>query len=99
MTDTIELLEAIGGDASLRYAQAGELKGVLEQVQASAELTMAVEMGDGAPLRVELGIQGVPQTQAPGHGDEEEEEADIPLPGQPQPDPSELPSAKRGSAR
>lgn len=99
MADTIELLEAIGGDASLRYAPAGELKGVLEQVQASVELTTAVVLGDGAPLRVKSGIQGVPQTQAPGHGDEEEEEADIPLPEQPQPDPSPLAPAKQNSVR
>lgn len=85
MTDTIELLEAIGSDASLRYAQADELKGVLEQAQASAELTMAVTAGDGAPLRDELGLHRVPQTpQAPthdpGHGHDEEDERDVPQP-------------------
>lgn len=51
MTDTIELLEIIGCDASLRYARADELKGVLERAQASAELTKAVAEGDMAPLR------------------------------------------------
>lgn len=86
MTDTIELLEAIGSDASLRYSQAGELMGVLEQAQASAGLTMAAALGDGAPLRHELGLQKIseaPQTNSPGYGDEEEEE------GVPQPEPSE----------
>ncbi|MBD8899203.1 hypothetical protein [Rhodanobacter sp. DHG33] len=82
MTDTIELLEAIGSDASLRYARTDELKSVLEQVQASAELTAAVAAGDSSPLRVELGIQQVPQapqTHAPGHGDDEEDgESDTP---------------------
>ncbi|GAB3793126.1 hypothetical protein [Dyella agri] len=98
MTDTIELLETIGSDASLRYAQTAELKDVLEQVQASAELTMAVLAGDSAPLRVELGIQQLPQTpqtNAPGHGDDEEE-ADVPLPEEPQPDRSSPPPAKNG---
>lgn len=93
MTDTIELLEAIGSDASLRYARADELKSVLEQVQASAELTAAVTARDSAPLRVELGIQQVPQsvqTHAPGHEDDEE---DVPQPGAPQ--PGQAPSQSR----
>lgn len=88
MTDTIGLLAAIGSDASLRYASADELTGVLEQAQASAELRMAAATGDSALLRAELGLQQVPQSpqmNAPGHGDEEEEEADIPPPEQPQP--------------
>lgn len=95
MTDTIELLEAIGSDASLRHARAAELKGVLEQVQADAELVQAVELGDGAPLRVKLGIQQAPQAQqthAPGSPDGEEE-LDTPLlpqrlPPRPVPPPS-----------
>lgn len=85
MTDTIELLEAIGSDASLRYAQVDELRDVLEQAQVGAKFAVAVALGDGAPLRDELGLQQVPQTNAPGHGDDEEEETDIPLPEQPLP--------------
>lgn len=89
MTDTIELLEAIGSDASLRYARADELKSVLEQAQASAELAAAVSAGDSAPLRAELGIQQVPQapqTHAPGHGgDDEDGESDTPQPEHHQP--------------
>ena len=96
MTDTIELLEAIGSDASLRYASASELKGVLEQARANTELTEAAASGDGALLRVELGIQGVPQTHsAPPlpNEDDEEEETDIPQPeprspGRPSPVPA-----------
>ncbi|GAB3793107.1 hypothetical protein [Dyella agri] len=67
MTDTIELLEAIGGDASLRYASADELKGVLEQAQASTEFEKAVASGNGASLRQMLGsmeVENVPQTHA-----------------------------------
>jgi hypothetical protein len=66
MTDTIELLETIGSDASLRYAAADELKGVLERAKAGAELTMAAASGDGAPLRQMLWdnevVQWVPQS-------------------------------------
>ncbi|MBD8879157.1 hypothetical protein IHE49_01525 [Rhodanobacter sp. 7MK24] len=83
MTDTIELLEAIGSDASLRYASADILNGVLEQTHASAELMTAVAAGNGASLRVELGIQQVPQTpqsptQLPGQEPDEEEEEEAP---------------------
>lgn len=77
--DTIELLEAIGSDASLRYAAADELKGVLERARADAGFVNAVVAGDGVQLRAGLGIreeQHVQQTNAPGHGDEEEEGED-----------------------
>jgi len=67
MTDTIELLEMIGSDASLRYAPADELKSVLERAQASAEFANAVALGDGAPLRQMLWdnevVQWIPQSQ------------------------------------
>lgn len=69
MTDTIEFLETIGSDASLRYAAADELKGALEQAQASVELAKAVALGDGTPLRMELGIKRVenmPQIHSSG---------------------------------
>lgn len=94
--DTIEWLETIGGDASLRYAQAGELKDVLEQAQASAELAEAVILGDGAPLRRELKLQQSTQvlnTHAPGHEDDDEDE---PAPERRQPDepPSSLSTQK-----
>jgi len=102
MSDTIKLLETIGSDASLRYASADELNGVLKHAQASVELTMAVTTGDCATLRVELKLQGVPhtpQTQVPGREDDEEE-TDVPQPERPQPAPSPSPSpAKRSSSR
>ena len=101
MTDTIKLLAIIGSDASLRYASPEELKCVLQKAKASVELTLAVESGDGTPLRVELCIQQaeqVPQMQAPGHGDDEEEETEVPPLKRPGPDrPS--PPAKRGRSR
>ncbi|MBD8871730.1 hypothetical protein IHE47_02715 [Rhodanobacter sp. DHB23] len=99
MTDTIELLEAIGSDASLRYAQAGELQAVLEQTQASAELKAAVTLGDSAPLRDEFGLQQMPQTpqsNAPGHGDDEDGEGDVPQPDRHHPKHS--PEPKRDSS-
>ena len=55
MSDTIELLEAIGRAASLRYASAGELTSMLERAQASAALTAAAVSGDSAELSQELG--------------------------------------------
>jgi hypothetical protein len=55
MSDTIELLETIGRDASLRHASAEELAHVLRQSQASEALTAAVASGDRSKLSVELG--------------------------------------------
>ena len=76
MTDTIELLERIGGNASLRYAPAEELAGVLEQERASEALTFAVAHGDSSLLCAALG--GSPNVapqiiQAPGFEDDEQE--------------------------
>lgn len=96
-TNTIELLEAIGSDASLRYAQADELEAALERAQASTELRAAVATGDSAPLRDEFGIQETTQsvqTNAPGHGDEDDDEddGDIPSPERRQPDRTPQPN-------
>jgi hypothetical protein len=74
MSDTIELLEAIGRDASLRHASAEELTTILEQVQASGALTAAVASGDSSHLSEELGHKPIhaPQiAQSPGHEDDE----------------------------
>lgn len=79
MTDTIELLEAIGQDASLRYASADELARALEQAQASDALAAAALSGDISKLFAELGPKpmNVPQiSQAPAREDEEEQEED-----------------------
>lgn len=85
MTDTIELLEVIGRDASLRHASTEELAKVLEVAQASEALTAAVITGDSKQLSRELGNKPLepPQaTQGPWREEEEEEEDDN---GKPQP--------------
>ncbi|HVI57137.1 MAG TPA: hypothetical protein VM621_19005 [Luteibacter sp.] len=74
MSDTIELLEAIGRDASLRHATSEELTSVLQQAKASDALTAAVASGDSSLLAVELGhnTNAAPQaTQTPGQLDGE----------------------------
>lgn len=89
MTDTIELLEAIGRDASLRHASAEELTSVLEHAQASAALTAAVASGDRMRLAEELGHKQMepPQsTQAPSHEDEESDQDEDESNQSPKPD-------------
>ena len=87
MTDTIDLLEAIGSDASLRHAPAGEMAQRLEQAQASAALIAAAAFGDSSALSVEFGQlpnQAPQVTQMPAREDEEpaeEEPLEIPAPG------------------
>lgn len=79
MSDTIELLEAIGRDATLRHATADELACVLAQAQASEALVAAVAQGDSALLSAELGhkpLQPPQITQAPAREDDEEQEED-----------------------
>jgi hypothetical protein len=63
MRDTIEMLEAIGRDASLRHASAQDLSAALEKAHASPALTSAVASGDSSVLFTELGykIMQVPQ--------------------------------------
>jgi hypothetical protein len=74
VADTIELLEAIGRDASLRHASMAELTNMLEQAQASGALTAAVASGDSSRLSEEFGHKPMhaPQvSQAPGHDDDD----------------------------
>jgi hypothetical protein len=85
MKDTIDLLESIGRDASLRHASKEKLTAVLVQAQASEALTAAVMSGDVSRLSGELGhVQyQTPQiTHAPAHEEEPEEELplDVPVP-------------------
>nr|WP_063570802.1 hypothetical protein [Luteibacter rhizovicinus] len=55
MLDTIEMLEAIGSDATLRYASAAELTNVLEGAHVSEALAAAVAFGDSSHLSREFG--------------------------------------------
>jgi hypothetical protein len=74
MSDTIELLEAIGRDASLRHASSEELTTILQQAKASEALTAAVASGDSTLLCMELGhnTNAAPQaTQTPSHDEKE----------------------------
>lgn len=76
MSDTIELLEAIGRDASLRHASSEHLANVLQESQASESLTAAVASGDSSLLSEELGHKhmDLPQiVQTPGHQEDDEE--------------------------
>ena len=77
MSDTIDLLNAIGQDAALRYASVEELAQTLEQADASDAFKAAVASGDSSRLSSEFGIKPmqVPQvTQAPGQEDENSED-------------------------
>ncbi|HUB90669.1 MAG TPA: hypothetical protein VMA74_13170 [Dyella sp.] len=86
MTDTIDLLEAIGQDASLRYASTEALTHVLEEAKASAALTAAVAFGENSRLLEEFGYKLKETNHAtnnPGREEEPDKEQplDVPLPG------------------
>ncbi|WP_266184172.1 hypothetical protein [Dyella humicola] len=86
MSDTIELLEAIGRDASLRYASTEDLTHMLEQAQASEALAASVASGEPSRLFEEFGHKPMhaPQiSQSPGHEDDEPDEDDGDEPHQP----------------
>ncbi|APG03885.1 hypothetical protein BJI69_08185 [Luteibacter rhizovicinus DSM 16549] len=55
MLDTLEMLEAIGSDASLRYAPTVDLASALENAKAIEALTEAVVSGDITRLRQDFG--------------------------------------------
>jgi hypothetical protein len=73
--DTIEMLEAIGRDASLRHASTETLTKILEEARATDALTMAAASGDGSRLSEEFGHRHMhmPQiSQVPAHEEEED---------------------------
>jgi len=72
MTDTMDLLEAIGQDASLRHASAWALADVLEAADASEALKAAVASGDSAWLSQEFGTAVMHGSQTSQTGYEEE---------------------------
>lgn len=64
MSHTIELLEAIGRDASLRHASAEDLAQVLTGLHASEALRQAAISGDDSHLARELGHRDI---RSPNH--------------------------------
>jgi hypothetical protein len=79
MPDTLELLEAIGRDASLRHISAEDLASLLRQVQASGALTKTVISGDHSWLSEEFGsilMHTTHISQFPGHEDDEPDHDD-----------------------
>jgi hypothetical protein len=70
MRDTVELLEAIGRDATLRRASPEALAQALEANNASTGLRELVASGDSTGLTKELGLKQMHvehQTQTGGH--------------------------------
>src|ERR1700756_3092020 len=76
MMDTIDLLEAIGSDASLRHASSEELSKALEQAHASEALTAAVATGDPAELSKEFGTKPMQAPQSTQTGQEGDGDGD-----------------------
>lgn len=89
MTDTLDLLEAIGRDASLRHASTGELIEVLVHARASAALAAAVASGDSSRLSWEFAYIKAQGNLTPAHEEEPDEEPPLDLP---EPDETVLPS-------
>lgn len=73
MSDTIELLEAIGRDASLRRASPEEVDARLARAHASEGLRVAAASGDTSRLFAELGQRPMYAPQATQTIHEEEE--------------------------
>jgi hypothetical protein len=67
MRDTIEMLEAIGSDASLRHASPSELAHILARAHASPALASAVASGDSSMLFAELGYKLMRAPQVSQH--------------------------------
>lgn len=81
MSNTIELLEAIGSDASLRHASADDLAKALADMHASIGLQKAAAASSSAPLEKELGYRGMKPVDSPvqtGREDDEDETPDLP---------------------
>lgn len=70
MSNTIELLERIGQDATLRHASRDALGQALGELNASEGLKEAAASGDKSPLAQELGPKPylMQHPNNPGHG-------------------------------
>lgn len=76
MSNTIDLLESIGTDASLRHASGSDMEKMLETMQATDELKRAARTGNPEPLKQELGDKSMNVNQNPhntGCPEDEEE--------------------------
>lgn len=80
MSNTIELLETIGRDASLRHASSTDLSQALNGLQASEALKQAAISGDDGHLAKELGQRDVKSpnhvTNSVGGGHDEDHDHD-----------------------
>jgi hypothetical protein len=85
MSNTIDLLEAIGKNATLRHASAEELTDVLAEADASEALMAAVKQGDSSLLAVELGHNPLRVNHDLHTGGHEEEESPDSEPGEESP--------------
>ncbi|RAP59586.1 hypothetical protein [Oleiagrimonas sp. MCCC 1A03011] len=76
MANTIELLESIGKNASLRHASDSDLEKMLNEMQASDALKHAASTRNAEHLKQELGakVMGVNNTPVNGGCEEDEEE-------------------------
>lgn len=88
MSNTVELLETIGSDASLRHASAPDLARTLAGMQATRGLRQAVASGDITPLEEELGDRGMQTLDSPvqsgfEEGNEDDKDFDDAAPPKP----------------
>lgn len=87
MSNTIELLEAIGGDASLRRASGQDLARTLAGMHATEGLQQAAATGDSSLLEKELGHRNMSVVKSPTQsgyedGDSPDDDEAPELPGQ-----------------
>lgn len=88
MSNTIDLLGAIGQDASLRHASPEDLMSMLEQAKASDALKAAATSGESSYLTEELGYtSNVPPqvSNLPGHEEDEPDQDDPAKPDRDEP--------------
>jgi hypothetical protein len=85
MSNTIDLLEAIGKNAALRHASADELTDALSRAEASEALLAAVKQGDSSLLAAELGHNPLRVNHDAHTGGHEEEETPDGQPGEESP--------------